>query len=106
MSRFLSAFSLPSTQAYLKEPLPIGGGVRGEECIDGEQPDLSRGFSSHAKTSQRTLLPCSATRPSQRQAAIRTPTTPRANPMVGASPQLPPSQNFSLVLLSIPPHFR
>ena len=92
MSRFLSAFSLPSTQAYLKEPLPICGGVRGEECIDGEQPDLSRVFSSHAKTSQRTLLPRSAIRPSQRQAAIRTPTTPRANPAGGASPQLPPSQ--------------
>ena len=89
MPHSLSVFSLPSTQAYLKEPLP---GVRGEDFIDAEQPDLSRGFSSHAKTSQRTLLPRSATRPSQRQAAILTPATPRANPARGASPQLPPSQ--------------
>lgn len=44
MPRSLSAFSLSSTQAYLKEPLPIWGGMRSEECIGGEQPDLSWGI--------------------------------------------------------------
>lgn len=44
MPRSLSAFSLSSTQPYLKEPLPIWGGVRSEEHVDGEQPDLSRGI--------------------------------------------------------------
>ena len=93
MPRPLSAFSLSSTQGYLKEPLPIWGGVRSEERVDGEQPDLSQGIQPPLQdfTAHPASTLCHQTQPGA-DCHSQPPPLLEPTPRVGASPQLPPSQ--------------
>lgn len=93
MPRPLSAFSLSSTQAYLKEPLPIWGGMRSEERVDGEQPDLSQGIQPPLQdfTAHPASTLCHQTQPGA-DCHSQPPPLLEPTPRVGASPQLPPSQ--------------